>query len=553
MALAAGFAWYERTRPDARILALVATLAALAALGRVAFAALPNVKPTTDIVLIAGYALGGAPGFVVGAVTGLVSNFFFGQGPWTVWQMAAWGVTGLIGAGLARAHGAAHRALAAGARVRAGRLRLRRRPGRRGLGHLQRPQQRSSSGSTSARARASTSSTPPAASSSRSPSVPRWLRALRRFRGAPGGDLAAGPEDVGPARHGLSGRRWAADTTVVADARAAATPSGYLLSAQNRDGGFGAGPGSPSSGLYSGWAALGLAAEGVSPGAGGRYGPSVLAYIAATLSSNLDPGSVERTILVVHAAGGNPSSFAGRDLVAALQGAIRPGRLGERADEPDRVCRARSARGRRRRWARRRCAGWPPSRTATVVLASGPPVRPATSTTPAQCSRPWTPGGPPGSSGGRSDSCARHRIPTGAALSARRPLQRPVDGVGDSGAHRRRRRPSGVRRGRSVADYLGSLVAPDGHVRYAAGIDQTPVWVTAQAVMALAGRPLPLAPCRLRRVHAAARARAAKRPRLALHRCRRAPGRRRPPRPHLCLVGIGRWRAPAPRRRSGMS
>ena len=49
------------------MLALVATLAALAALGRVAFAPLPNVKPTTDIVLLSGYALGGAPGFAVGA------------------------------------------------------------------------------------------------------------------------------------------------------------------------------------------------------------------------------------------------------------------------------------------------------------------------------------------------------------------------------------------------------------------------------------------------------------------------------------------------------
>ena len=104
-ALAGGFAWYERTRPDARIVALVATLAALAALGRIAFAALPNVKPTTDIVLISGLALGGAPGFVVGAVAGLTSNFFFGQGPWTPWQMAAWGAIGVLGALLARATG----------------------------------------------------------------------------------------------------------------------------------------------------------------------------------------------------------------------------------------------------------------------------------------------------------------------------------------------------------------------------------------------------------------------------------------------------------------
>jgi len=101
LALAAGFAWFERSRPDARVVALVATLAAFAALGRIAFAALPNVKPTTDIVLISGYALGAAPGFVVGALAGLSSNFFFGQGPWTPWQMAGWAVAGLIGAWLA--------------------------------------------------------------------------------------------------------------------------------------------------------------------------------------------------------------------------------------------------------------------------------------------------------------------------------------------------------------------------------------------------------------------------------------------------------------------
>jgi energy-coupling factor transport system substrate-specific component len=80
------------------VVALVGALAALAVVGRVAFAALPNVKPTTDIVLFAGYALGGAPGFVVGATTALTSNVFFGQGPWTVWQMAAWGAVGAGGA-----------------------------------------------------------------------------------------------------------------------------------------------------------------------------------------------------------------------------------------------------------------------------------------------------------------------------------------------------------------------------------------------------------------------------------------------------------------------
>jgi energy-coupling factor transport system substrate-specific component len=101
-ALVAGFAWYERDRPPARVLALVAALAALAVVGRLAFAAIPNVKPTTDIVLFAGYALGAAPGFAVGAITAVVSNVFLSQGPWTAWQMAGWGAVGVGGAVLAR-------------------------------------------------------------------------------------------------------------------------------------------------------------------------------------------------------------------------------------------------------------------------------------------------------------------------------------------------------------------------------------------------------------------------------------------------------------------
>src|SRR4051794_34660542 len=99
-ALLAGFAWYERTHPSSRVLALVATLAALAALGRIAFAPIPSVKPTLDIILIAGFVLGAAPGFAVGAVGALASNLFFGQGPWTPWQMAIFGALGVAGAGL---------------------------------------------------------------------------------------------------------------------------------------------------------------------------------------------------------------------------------------------------------------------------------------------------------------------------------------------------------------------------------------------------------------------------------------------------------------------
>src|ERR671914_2695461 len=102
IALAGGFAWYEREKPPARVVAVVAALAALAVVGRLAFAAIPNVKPTTDIVLFAGYALGAIPGFAVGAVTAIVSNVFLSQGPWTPWQMAGWGAVAIAGALLAR-------------------------------------------------------------------------------------------------------------------------------------------------------------------------------------------------------------------------------------------------------------------------------------------------------------------------------------------------------------------------------------------------------------------------------------------------------------------
>ncbi len=83
-------------------MAVVATLAAVAALGRDAFVALPEVKPITAITLVVGYALGPLPGFTVGAVGMLASNVMLGQGPYTPWQMAAWGMVGLAGAALGR-------------------------------------------------------------------------------------------------------------------------------------------------------------------------------------------------------------------------------------------------------------------------------------------------------------------------------------------------------------------------------------------------------------------------------------------------------------------
>ena len=99
-ALGAGLWWYERSRPPAKLVALVGALAALAALGRDAFAAIPDVKPITAIVLVTGVAFGAAPGFATGALGALASNVLLGEGPWTPWQMLGWGLVGLLGAAL---------------------------------------------------------------------------------------------------------------------------------------------------------------------------------------------------------------------------------------------------------------------------------------------------------------------------------------------------------------------------------------------------------------------------------------------------------------------
>ena len=69
----------------------------IAVAGRLAFTMLPQFKPVVAIVIISGVAFGGESGFLVGAVSMLVSNLMFGQGPWTPWQMFAAGIIGFIG------------------------------------------------------------------------------------------------------------------------------------------------------------------------------------------------------------------------------------------------------------------------------------------------------------------------------------------------------------------------------------------------------------------------------------------------------------------------
>lgn len=95
-ALAPFFVGFERRKPQAREIVVLATLVALAVVARVAFAAIPHFKPMAAVIMITGIAFGARTGFLVGASAALISNFLFGQGPWTPWQMLAFGVAGLV-------------------------------------------------------------------------------------------------------------------------------------------------------------------------------------------------------------------------------------------------------------------------------------------------------------------------------------------------------------------------------------------------------------------------------------------------------------------------
>jgi energy-coupling factor transport system substrate-specific component len=101
--VAAGVAWFESGTDSTRELAVVATLGAAAAAGRVLFAAIPGVQPVTVIAVVAGASLGLRAGVATGALAAFVSNFFLGQGIWTPQQMLGWAACGAVGALLAPA------------------------------------------------------------------------------------------------------------------------------------------------------------------------------------------------------------------------------------------------------------------------------------------------------------------------------------------------------------------------------------------------------------------------------------------------------------------
>lgn len=100
-ALTPFFLAFERQKPRSRDFMPVVVLTALSVTGRLLFAALPNFKPVSAIVILAGVCFGQQSGFLTGTLSALVSNLFFGQGPWTPWQMYAWGLMGYVAGALA--------------------------------------------------------------------------------------------------------------------------------------------------------------------------------------------------------------------------------------------------------------------------------------------------------------------------------------------------------------------------------------------------------------------------------------------------------------------
>ncbi len=503
-ALAVGFGWYERAHPSARVLALVATLAALAALGRVAFAPLPNVKPTTDIVLLTGYVLGGAPGFAVGAIAALASNLFFGQGPWTPWQMAGWAGAGLLGAGMARVFG---REL--------GRWSLAAACGAAGLlfGALMNLSHwiTYSGDHTLAKLGTVALTSLPFDLAHATGNVlfclafgPALVRALRRYRMRFEVTWRPAPAATATLGAALLAVLLLAAPPPSARADAPKASVRYLERAQNRDGGFGPAPGTGSTQMHTGWAAIGLAAAGRNPR---DLDHDVLGYIrahAADLRGDL--GERSRTILAMRAAGARRFQAGGRDLVAELA----------RAQQGDGS------------WANR------VNTTAFAILALRAAGRPADS--PAiraglefiagqanddggfNFAGRGRPSGADDTSAALQALAAAGRRRSGTVKRAVRWLEsvQNEDGgfslvAGASNAQSTAwavqgliaagRDPAKVRRGgsRSPMAYLRSLVGSDGAIRYSRTSTQTPVWVTAQAVAALARKALPLKPVPRRR------------------------------------------------------
>jgi energy-coupling factor transport system substrate-specific component len=494
-ALAAGAAWWERGRPPSRLLALVAALAALAALGRLAFAPIPNVKPTTDIVLISGYVLGGAPGFVVGAVGALASNVVFGQGPWTPWQMAAWGVVGVFGAWLGTVTGR-----------RLGRLPLAAACGFAGLlfgaiMDLSTWTTLSGTHTLGAYATIAGVSLPFNIAHAVGNVVfcllfgPVLVAALQRSAKRshvvwrPAGAVV--PVLLVAA---LFAGAASAPDPAAAGSGAVGRGVGYLRDAQNRDGGFGGARGGASTPLYAAWAAIGFGA------AGEECGSALTRYLQRTGATVRGVGDVERTILALYACGAG-AKIGDRDLLADLRRAQRAdGSFGGFVNQTAFAVLALRAAGISRSsvslshalsWITRHQHGdggfaYPATGGRSDIDVTASVIQALVAVR----------GRDAGTAGRRAVSfLRRHQRPDGGfplspgGASNAQSTAFAVQGLIAAGV-----RASSIRRdgSRTATAYLQSLMTADGSVRYSRTSAQTPVWVTAQVVPALAGRAMPV-------------------------------------------------------------
>jgi prenyltransferase/squalene oxidase-like repeat protein len=482
--LLGGFAWYERSRPPSQVVALVAALATLAIAGRIAFAALPNVKPVTDIAVFAGCALGPAPGFAVGALTALVSNLWFGQGPWTPWQMAGWGLCGVLGAALVVV------------RPRPGRFALAATCGLAAVAYgalLNFSLMATYGGDLSLqRFLALQSAAIPFDAAHAVGNVtlaliagPAMVRMLVRFRER--------FEWRAPAVVSVLLLALAVATALPASARAADADRAaiWLAFAQNPDGGWGPSLQANSAPDTTAWAMLGLEASGHSPLDIASGGQSPVDYLRSKVSELSSPGDLARTILALEGAGVDPRSFGGRNLVEALA---------------------------KRRRSNGSFEDWPGS-TAFAILA----LR-AAGAGGIDASISWlakvqnADGGwgdiPDSPSTADGTGAVMQAMPSTEAaergLDYLRKAQRPSGGfpLGGSGGVNSQSTawavqgmlavgvaPASVQEGgKSGLDYLAARQDPDGHYRYSDSSDQTPIWVTGQVLAAVVGKLFPLAP-----------------------------------------------------------
>lgn len=499
--LVAGFVWYERSRPRSQVVALVAALAALAIAGRVAFAAFPNVKPTTDIVIFAGYVLGGAPGFAVGALAALVSNFWFGQGPWTPWQMVAWGLCGVLGA-----------ALALGIR-NAGRLTLAATCGFAGIAFgtlMNFSEMVMYRGELSWRyfwvleGRAIPFEVAHVLGNVAFALIagPAMVRMLTRFRerfewSRRGADATQPPPRLGGALRsgGVAALVFVCALGVFAPPAAHGSEVSdavhWLESQQRPSGGFPAAAEREPGAEMTAWAMLALAAADRNPLDVTDGGKTPVDFLRSHIGEVKDAGDVARTILALEASGVDPHEFAGENLVARLLGERR--QSGSYQGWPAtsayavlalRAAGANDAAAPTVEWLRKvqgKDGGW-----------GNEPKEPSTAEVTGAVLQVLSPG---------SDASERalaymrksKRDNGGFAPGNSLPANAQATAWASEGLLAVGKDPASFGTGKSSLAYMRELQVSAGYFLQAPNQEASPVWVTADVLVPLAGRHLPIA------------------------------------------------------------